>query len=617
MKITSILRSGWPILAVIHTLAIGPLWAALTPSVSLVDKSGRIQAFESVQSALDVAKPGETVRLSAGVHRERVRFKNGGLKGAPITLEGETGAILDGSEPVELNWSLAPDIAPGVYRSPLDFFPFTVTANGKTLITLDEKRLTPDAAPGAPGLAKITMTWPGVFINGVGLSGWNDVKAFAMYRHGEKELIVRFKDELDPRTLAMTVAPLEPVILIDGVDRCVVRGLTLRNSAYGVLIKRSTGSVVERCTISPADYGVELGTGADRCTVRFNRISLAPYYKTGPRPWKKESWDVWQSVKSGGFYDRFGIGITRSAGGHEIHDNLIFDHWDGIDDHGNPPWGPQSHPPTENTGLRVHHNLISNLIDDGIETMGAGIDGRWHDNIIERTQCAVRIKAPQTGPLYIYRNLFWENLEDLRNWGQDAQFYPEAVVWVYHNTSTADSAVTMNYGKITGPVITPNYHYLNNLFWCRQWVGDYQTKWPLPDWEADHNVFVRVTAEHPRPWDKSTTETAKPAPSETAWLAGRQLATAAGRELHSLWVESGAPGFSDASLHDLSLSSNSPARRRGTDLSRSSNPSLPGCEPGYFKGDAPDAGALQAGEPMPRLPRDPDTVDTVPAGNWP
>jgi len=61
----------------------------------------------------------------------------------------------------------------------------------------------------------------------------------------------------------------------------------------------------------------------------------------------------------------------------------------------------------------------------------------------------------------------------------------------------------------------------------------------------------------------------------------------------------------------------SPARGKGADLSKLFSKPLPGCEPGYFTGAAPDVGALQFGQPMPRIPRRPEDVDVPPAGIWP
>jgi len=588
--------------------AVAALSGAMAHGAILtVDRKGGEGRFATIQAALDLARPGDTVHVRAGVYRERVKFKTGGRPDAPVTLEGDEGAVIDGSTPVPLHWEPAPEIGPAVYRTPLAFFPFTVTANGKIVTTLDERRTsTPAATPHPYGWKQIF--WREAFVRGVGPSGWEGVKALAMYRHAEKELLLRFQGELDPRQMAITVAPKEPVVEIKGVDHCVVRGVALRNSSIGVLLERTKGSTVEACEIAPADFGVAIREGAERCLVRFNRISMNPY--AGADPTSPGAWDNWQAVKVGGFYDRTGISIGPSRGYHEICDNAIHDHWDGISDFGNPPWEPKVTNPTDNTGLRVHHNRISNLSDDGMETMGPGVDGRWHDNLIEKTLCGFRIKAPQKGPLYIYRNLFLENKEDFRNWGAGDQLFPEAVVWVYHNTSTSDAAVTMNYGLTNGPVTTPGYHYLNNLFWCRHWVGK-PAKLPLPDWKGEGNVFVRVTPEALRPWDKPM-DAAGEERNLAAWQAGILLAENAGIDKASLWVKEGGPGFQDAAARNLALREESPARRRGADLSKRN---LPGCGEGYFKGTAPDAGALQWGESMPVTPRLPERKAR--AGNAP
>jgi hypothetical protein len=601
-------------LLVVVALGILPglsLVPGVRAAVLRVDPLAVPPAYRTIQAALNDAGPGDTVLVGAGVYRERVSFVHGGRKGEPVVLAGGPGAIIDGSTPVGLVWSPAPDIGPDVYRAPLDFFPFTVTANGKIVTTLDETRTdTPTGAAPAHGWKRIL--WREAFVKGVGPSGWDGVKALAMYRHAQKELLVRFRGGLDPRDMTITVAPREPVVTIRGQDRCVVRGLTLRNAAYGVSISNSLGSVVERCVIDPADYGVNISTGADRCTVRFNTISLSPY--AGANPWGEGAWDNWQAMKVGGFYDRIGICIETSLGGHQIHDNYIHDHWDGIDDHGNPPW-LKTPEPTANSSLNIHHNYLFNLSDDGMETMGPGIDGQWHDNRIEHTLCGFRIKAPQAGPLYIYRNIFFGNKEDLRNWGTDKQHFPDAKVWVYHNTSTSDAAIYMNYGAAPMAAVAPGYHYFNNLFWCRQWVVKNRLS-VATDWQGDYNVYLRESAAYPRPWsraseDKPTTDTA------SLWNAGRELARQAGLDAHSIWAESDNPGFIDGAGFDVALTVDSPARSAAADPATLRDTPLPGLAPGYFLGAQPDAGALQFGEPMPRLPRDPDTVAQEPAGFWP
>ncbi|MCJ7752643.1 MAG: hypothetical protein MUQ65_16395, partial [Armatimonadetes bacterium] len=267
-------------LIVLAALALGGLCLGCTSAepdtagsgrVIYVSPSGRHGArgsaeapLRGVQEALDQAYAGDTVHLRPGLYRERVCFKHGGEHRRPVTLEGEPGAILDGSEPVTLHWEPRDDISPGVYvaRTPFwsndgdapwayglhvpgaPFFPFTVTADGKLVTALDERRVDP-ATQEDP-----KWHWPTSFRDGIGPyrpetdSGWEGVRALVLYRWKQQELLIRFQDDRDPSTVMITVSPTDPVVTIQGVDRCVVRGLTIQNGAKGVYIERSLGSVV-------------------------------------------------------------------------------------------------------------------------------------------------------------------------------------------------------------------------------------------------------------------------------------------------------------------------------------------------------------------------------------
>ena len=562
-----------------------------------------------VQEALDQARAGDTVRVRPGAYRERVTFRHSGEYQLPVTLEGEPGAILDGSEPVTLHWEPRPDIGPGVYaaRTPFwrtegafpgayglhmpgtPFFPFTVTAEGKLVTALDER----EVDPGTQEYPE--WHWAAIFRNGITPhyrretdSGWEGVKALVMYRRQQQELLIRFRDDRDPNTTPITVSPTDPVIAIQGVDRCVVRGLTIRNGAKGVYIEKSLGSVVERCTIGPADFGVMLRTGADRCTIRFNEIFMNPY--AGASPKLKGSWGNWEAHKVGGFSDRDGILMLVTAGGHQVHDNYIHDHWDGIED-----WVYDEEKAGSDHNLNIHHNRIATCSDDGLEPNGEEVDCEWHDNLVEDVPCAFRVKAPRVGPMYAYRNIFLNNGEDYRFFGEKPQ--RPAEVYVYHNTSTANAGISSI--SVTG-VGTPNYHVYNNLFWCMGAQSVDESSAP-PNWTSDHNVYVRRADDEWAGW----------------WGDARKEVTDRHQDTHSRWVEEGLPGFVDLAHKDVRLTPDSPARGQGADLSRPLDKPLPGCLPGYFHGPAPDAGALQFGEPMPRLPRRPEEVDCPPAGSWP
>lgn len=530
----------------------------------------RVLPGEDVQAALDRANPGDTVRLAAGVHRQRVTMGRSGEFGKPIVLEGEPGAILDGSEPAELKWEPAEDIAPGVWRCPLPFLPYLVTVDGKVITMLQESRVDPAQVKDPE------WHWPRIFREGIGRSKWDGVRALGMYRQKEREFLLKFGDLRDPRGLAMTVAPKEACVHVIGADRCVVRGLAMRNAAYGVLVENSIGTVVEDCTIGPVDYCVWLGSGSYKCAVRFNEMFQNPYAASSP--WEAGSWDNWKAHKTGGFYDRYGVQIHRTLGWHEVHDNYIHHIWGGIEDRGGPG---------ENVGLNIHHNRIHSINDDGLEPNGAGEHCRWHSNVVSECICGFRIKQIKVGPLYAYRNIFFHNKEDYRNYGE-VELQP-AWVYVYHNTSTSRRAIQSN--KVFG-IGTPNYHFFNNLFHCNGWWGNTGNS-VEPNWSGDFNVYSQ--REEGRTWDED-----------------QARAAALGLDRNSLWTLD-APGFRDADARDVSLTENSPARGRGGDLR-----TLLGFElPGLAEGANPDAGALQFGEPMPVLPRRRADVPVVEAGFWP
>lgn len=530
----------------------------------------RVLPGDDVQAALNRANPGDTVRLAPGVHRQRVVMTRSGEFGRPIVLEGEPGAMLDGSEPVELNWEPAADIAPGVWRCSLPFLPFLVTVEGKVITMLREDKVDPER------VSDPEWHWPRIFREGIGPSKWAGVRALGLYRQREQEFLLKFGDLRDPRELAMTVAPKEACVHVFGADRCVVRGLAMRNAAYGVLVENSIGTVVEDCTIGPADYCVWLGTGSYKCTIRFNEMFQNPFAASSP--WEAGSWDNWKAHKTGGFSDRYGVQIHRTLGWHEVHDNYIHNIWGGIEDRGGPG---------ENVGLNIHHNRIHCINDDGLEPNGAGEHCRWHNNIVSECICGFRIKQIKVGPLYAYRNIFFHNKEDYRNYGE-VELQP-AWIYVYHNTSTSRRAIQSN--KVFG-IGTPNYHFFNNLFHCQAWWGNSGNS-VEPNWSGDFNVYSQQDAG--RTWD-----------------GDQARAAALGLDRNSLWTQDG-PGFRDLAAWDVSLTENSPARGRGGDLR-----TLLGFDlPGLTEGANPDAGALQFGEAMPVLPRRREDVPVVEAGFWP
>lgn len=551
---------------------------SLNAATLTVDSEAGAAQYQTIQAALNQAVAGDTVLVNAGNYRERIEFKSGGTVANPVILEGKPGAVLDASDNVSLNWQLDTSIGPGVYKATVStLFPYTIIADGKSITTVDEKTADELSDP---------YDWIDIFNDGgIDIPSWSAVKALAMYRDAENELIIRFDGLLNPNSMNITLGPKEDCVLIDGFDHCIVRGLTIRNAAWGVRIENSVGSIVEDCTIGPVDYGVFLGTGSDSCTIRNNDITFAPYADFNPLVEAND--ETWRIHKRAGFSDRYAIRVTISIGGHDIHDNFIYEQFDGIQ-------VGQTGTNSQNGDVDVHHNYITTILDDGMETSNGQVNNQWHDNVVEKCRRGTRIKSPNAGPLYIYRNIYLENKSDIVAYSNSTVALEPAEVWVYHNTTTADSAIGIDYSDASNPssITTPDYHFHNNFHWCISADTN-----EIPDWNGDYNVYVRVNPDQ-RPWVTSgDADTASTRMSK--WNNGISTMNTAGIEVNSLWLEDGIPGFSDITGRDVSLTVGSPARTFGLDLSQGQT--LPGAGPGYFSGAKPDVGALQFGETMPLL----------------
>jgi len=68
---------------------------AATGATIIVAKSGG--AYSTIQAGLNAAQPGDIVDVQAGTYNERVTFPMSGTAGKYITLQGEPGAIIDGT----------------------------------------------------------------------------------------------------------------------------------------------------------------------------------------------------------------------------------------------------------------------------------------------------------------------------------------------------------------------------------------------------------------------------------------------------------------------------------------------------------------------------------------
>ena len=537
----------------------------------------KLQPFAKIQQALDKAMPGDTVELAPGIYYERVKFPRSGTYKNPIRLNGPRSAIIDGEVKFEQKWKKIPQYGPNAWHTkvPDIFFPPEVILKGSGLVIAPEGLIIQLYEKRVGNLQKAEKdahnTWyaPELMSKGIGKTGMNFIKALAMYRPRKKDVIVAYGDGRDVSKANLCFSPPLPAVVIDGVDRCVVSGITIRHSYIGVLIKNSLGSVVENCRIMRSDRGIEISDKSDRCTVRFCEISMDTNF--GCNPWPRGSWDAWKGHKRGGFWDRIAIWIRDTKGGHQIHDNFIHNHWGGVQDTG------------DNPDLNVHHNKIDEIEDDGLEPNGSNRNCRWHHNLMTRNRCGFRIKCIQKGPIYAYANLFYDNKEDFRNYKN--HYAPEAIGFFYHNTSNTIKAINNNAVKM--PPGMKNFHFVNNIFVADMLYGGSHAL----NWHDAGNVYFRRA-------------------EADVWQKNFEQAKKYGFKSTSKFFDHANHGVKDFSQGDFSLTENSPARNAGIDLTKYT---LPGLEEFSNR----DAGAVPFGKETFKTFRNKSEVDCPAAGFWP
>lgn len=500
--------------------------------------------------ALESARPGDTLRLRKGIYRETITITK------PVTVVGEEGAVVDPSEPLQVKWEPADSIGKGVYRAPVERRPRTLFLDGKIVAEIDERR-TREEGP---------WFWKTLLASGPPRSGFRFIRAIWIYRSDENAIYLHLENDGDPRPMKWSVIwTRDAVVTFRGVTGATITNLVLAHGYNGVVLtegaKRCT---VSHCTIGPWDKnGILLTDGATECLVESNEIFRGSFEDWTPADRSRERYEVWQVHKTAGFYDRVGIDLVRAGSGNRIHANHVYETFDGINigDSSVESLDTPLTRPDDGRDTEIWENVIERTRDSGIE-LGVGcINVKVHHNVLRQTHGGLRYKLPRIGPVFIYRNVLidgtpfniWYSMDD-----------SPAEGYVYHNTIVGGQAALI-YSSFNKPhgIGAPRWHYLNNLVITER--GFFQ-KWRVEapvNFTADYNVVVGGGQPYP---DDPT------------------------KDSHSRYVEAVpmAPGFPPKPLPG------SPAIDAGLDLSTYFHGKpLPGCEPGYFKGKAPDAGAYE------------------------
>jgi parallel beta helix pectate lyase-like protein len=511
--------------------------------------------------AVNSAPAGSVIRLRKGLYREIVSISK------PVSLVADEGAVIDPSEPFVSRWQPAPSYGAGVYRAMVDRPPASLFIDGKILAQVNSER--PETMAEGP------WNWKQLLAAGAPQTGFRYIRGLWLYRRDARAVFVHLENDANPSARNWSaVWTRDPVVSLRGTHDASIRGLTLSHGYSGAAITEGCRLCsVTHCKVGPWDKdGILVRNGATESLVEANEIFRDSYEDLTPvtvsRPGSglsisRDWYEVWQIHKLAGLHDRVGISITLSGEGNRLHANRIHDVFDGID-LGEGEIESLDAPvadPAHDRGAEIWENIIERTGDSGIEVGGPAVNVRIHHNVLRRTHGGLRYKLPRIGPVFIYRNVLIEGAPNNIWYSMDDS---PAEGYVYHNTVVGGRTGLMYNGwRKHHDIGAPRWHYLNNLFLAER--GMFENRDPgIPvNFTIDYNV---VLGEHrPYPGDPS-------------------------RDSHSRYVSEVklAPGFPPKPLPG------SPAIDAGLDLSTYFHGKpLPGCDPGYFRGKAPDAGAFE------------------------
>ena len=352
------------------------------------------------------------------------------------------------------------------------------------------------------------------------------------------------------------------VIEASGIHDVWFEGLTIRNGRHGLTFHDATRMVIRRCHLSHVDYGLN-ATRNTRGDVQDH--FLADNVIEGPSTWPRTK----------GIEDARGIQITGE--GHVVCYNRVRGFADAIDTFGS----------SRCASIDIHNNDLSELTDDGIEMDYSERNTRCFFNRMTNVFQGISMQPVHGGPVYVFRNV----MDNVAVEPFKLHNSPSGCL-IFHNTSVKQGPPALLW---TSDQVR-NCWTRNNLFIGSAADYAFDSTAPMVDCDFDYDgfgggpfrLFLRWNGVRYRMLD----DVRKRAPAFRHAIlvdAARAFASGARPPEH---VEERLPN-----TVDLRPSAGSMAIDAGQPL--------PGLNDD-FRGHAPDLGAYELGETLPRYgPRDP------------
>ncbi|AHF90185.1 hypothetical protein OPIT5_08050 [Opitutaceae bacterium TAV5] len=434
------------------------------PAVTLLRENGATSTHATIQAALDAARPGDTVRLPAGTWHEPITFRVSGQPGRPVTLTAEDNArvVIDAADPFFQSdpsgrWQQDPDS--GFWRaSP----PLIAPLPGHAITTWISRHGTASEETGRSDRL---------------LAAYASLQGLADAPRGEgtfrerDALYVKLDGGENPNTVGLNIARAHAVIDLNGHSHLHIRGLELRNASWaGVVIGgpatdiHLSDLVIRNCFRGITTRGDTTAAVSIHGVHIENGMPPAPGwvwnggYTSGVGQHPQDGSDAFAPWRG------FGISLTNARDS-EISGSLVSGQWDGLT-------VKSSH------NVRVHHNTLRNIIDDGIELESASqSDVFVYNNHFHDVFAGISVTPNGPGPIYIYRNVVEATRRSKASPGSGNRYASYGIksghnnlgvaenIKFYHNTFYSQSFSVWEKLGDPAPNRWHGYDFVNNIFY--------------------------------------------------------------------------------------------------------------------------------------------------------
>ena len=582
--------------------------------------------LQTVQKALDQAKAGDTIKLMPGIYRGEVKVTKSGAPGSPITISGTRSAdgkylsIIESRSLDCTGWQKADEIGENVWKIKANSRPGVVMLDGKMIALINEvnmrlrrrkpipERLNEELMMGSFDPVKSKR------LSGLDLLAVKDdilvtnrllkrrkerfweAVGYVLCGYHKGNLYIRFANGSSPDKHKISMSYGDGIAITDA-SNIVIENLHIRASKIQIHITgKSKNITVKDSLLMHGISRIMVEKESSDITI-FNNILTCGFIQD-----KYFGCLKYEGISCRLTYliFKYIIGAAKSAdsgvefqgGNCHVYNNIIFNGLLGV--RGSGP------------GAKVHNNCIYGMSSCGIAT-GNYSSGEYYENLVMNSGIPLRIHDWRHYRFYRteyhYRNLFVQppganNLHvygaSNRNPGHDRANYDKngiylknppspydpGKIFIYHNTFSGGGPHTWpmkNFYERYRKQPMPFYLVNNIIKNSYQWDTRYLHMMAGNLLYVDGNEFRKDL-----PADKNVGKFNRMVPAE---------------KMADICV-----AVQSTTFPDVRLKENSPALECAVDVSKPGKfnnidiPAFPGFAPGYFKGKAPAAGALQLGD---------------------